>query len=406
MTHTSLVPTKSPLLNPFVLRSAWQKVQAWYRSVEWAPEPEYTLWCRNPWARLELLAAELMGGTYNPEAMVQVPYPKDANQIRHYVVPTVKDQVAHMIFAVLFAPFIEFKSTNISLGGRWYRPLRRVKRHWEAGSFSLSHREPYQPYRKSYGLFRRLAHWTVSRWLGESTKSEAELTPKVTSEDYAADSLPYIGAQFRLERQPIKSLCYARLDLKAAYPSISRRAVCESLKALISDPQNQPNLRNYKRWGVGHAVDDFARLTPRTANGEADQLQDPWTHLLVDKELRLQLLLQWVELIERHEYDMAPEFGHLWSRDLTPEQARNPKLGIPTGLATSPLLMNAALTHFLDYELLNTIQKGKDCDCDLSMVYLRFVDDLILISSNDLGLEQTISDLRRILRKIPHQGRW
>ena len=394
---------ESPLLNPFVLRSAWHKVQAWYRSVEWAPEPEYTLWTRNPWARLELLATELMDGSYVPEAMVQVPYPKNAEQIRHYVVPTVKDQVAQMIFAVLFAPFIEFKSTNVSLGGRWYRPLRRVKRQWESGSFSLSHREPYQPYRKSYGLFRRLAHWTVNRWLGEGTKSEAELTPKVTSEDYATDTLPYLGSQFRLEKQPAKTLCYARLDLKAAYPSLSRKAVCESLLALISDPQGQPDLRNYKRWGVGRSTGDFRHLIPRTASGEADLLQDPWTLLFENGELRMRLLDQWISLIQAHEYLMDPEFGHLWCGELSQEQAKSPRLGIPTGLAISPLLMNAALTYHLDYKLLNKIQKGEDCDCDLSLAYLRFVDDLILISNDEQALERTILDLRIILAGIPKQ---
>ncbi len=402
MSEPAAQTEESPLFNPFVLRSAWHRVQAWYRSVEWAPEPEYSLWRRNPWARLVQLARDIADGSYEPSKMTQVPYPKNADMIRHYVIPTVRDQVAHMIFAVLFAPFIEFKSTNVSLGGRWYRPLRRVRKRWESGSFSLSHREPYQPYRKSYGLFRRLAHWTVNRWLGDTAKSEAELTPKVTSEDYAEDTLPYLGRMFRLEKQPAKSLCYARLDLEAAYPSISRAAVAQALRNLIAEPENPPALtKNPSRWAVGWKAEDFRRLTPRTATEKPDYLQDPWSLLWADSSLRHKLLEQWIDLIERHEYEWASDFGHLWS---TKTKEAHPKLGIPTGLATSPLLMNAALTYHLDYKLLDKIQRGQDCDCDLSVAYLRFVDDLILIASDEEHLRATILHLRSILAQVPKNG--
>jgi hypothetical protein len=382
-----------------VLRAAWRRVQSWYRSVEWTPL-DYTRWVQNPWKHLSQLSTELVKDTHHPQEMPQIPYPKSADKLRHYALPTVKDQVAHMIFATLFAPFIEFKSPNVSLGGRWYRPLRRVNGQWHSGSFSLSHQEPYQPYRKSYGLFRRLANWSSNEWLGKSTTKHQDSSGYSSPDEYGVDTLPYLGKKFRLKGLPAPHLCYARLDLKAAYPSISRDYVCNALTKLVMETDQEPALVNWQRWALGYKLEHFQKLTPRTADGSWDPLQDPWTQLFHDKGLRMKLLVQWINILKEHKFEADLDFEFLWTSER--EKPEGNSFGIPTGLAVSPLLMNAALTTALDYPVLNQIQQ-KD-EAALSVVYLRFVDDIILVAESEKSLEDSLNTITAALKEMPTCG--
>ena len=109
--------------HPQVLWAAWLRVEAWYRSSELAPQPELSVWKLHPEAELRILQDLLRSGDWRPSPWIQVPYPKKGMSLRHYWMPTVRDQVAFMAHVVLLGPFIDCQIHNFAFGNRWFRPL-------------------------------------------------------------------------------------------------------------------------------------------------------------------------------------------------------------------------------------------------------------------------------------------
>jgi len=231
------------LFSPWVMRSAWNKVFTWYSGGEWHDPAELLAWKAEPWRHLAKLALELSKGTYEPQAFPEVPYPKKGGYTRHYVMPSVRDQVAFTVFLVLLGPFLEARMPNICFGSRLYWPrvlkLPRGSRNsgrkrWFQAPFSLSHRRIYTGFPASYGLFRRLLQWLVNRCIvGEEAIRSLQ---EPFRED--PDSLPY--RDLPREGMSETDLVYARLDLKMAYPSLDRRKLRNTMIGLIkSEPSRE-----------------------------------------------------------------------------------------------------------------------------------------------------------------------
>jgi hypothetical protein len=175
--------------HPLVLRSAWRRVKSWYEAGESPPTAEWIRWQINSSRELLGLAEELTVGTYRPAPFRLVPYPKKGGILRHYSIPSIRDQVLFTALGILLAPFFEAQMPNFSFGNRWYRSTyRRYPEStleletqaslfeaskanplkgpvWDHRPFSLSDRKAYQPYARSHGLFRRVAHWTATSML-------------------------------------------------------------------------------------------------------------------------------------------------------------------------------------------------------------------------------------------------
>ena len=156
--------------HPLVLMGAWLRVDGWYRSGNLAPEPELSRWRLHPEAELRKLGSELRAGAWRPGRWPQVPYPKKGACLRHYVLPTVRDQVAFMAYLVLLGPLLDSRVPNFVFGNRWYRRVawerRGSKPQWILRPYQLLTSTAYLPYARSHGLFRRVAHWTVARMTG------------------------------------------------------------------------------------------------------------------------------------------------------------------------------------------------------------------------------------------------
>ena len=118
--------------NPVILQGAWMRVESWYRSGELAPQPELSRWRLYPEAMLRELAVALRAGRWKPEKWRQVPYPKQGARLRHYVMPTVRDQVAFMAHMVLLGPILDQQTANFAFGNRWYRPIAWDRRQQPA----------------------------------------------------------------------------------------------------------------------------------------------------------------------------------------------------------------------------------------------------------------------------------
>jgi hypothetical protein len=93
--------TLKSLFSPWVMRAAWKKVKHWYGLGEFYDTAEFLEWEANPWYHLSMLAADLSSGRYAPSPFPMIPYPKKGDRTRHYVVPSVRDQVAFMAYLVL-----------------------------------------------------------------------------------------------------------------------------------------------------------------------------------------------------------------------------------------------------------------------------------------------------------------
>lgn len=406
------------LTNPFVLRCAWHKISDWYSKVEWVPEPEWSEWQQDPWGHLIPLAESLADGTFVASPMRQIPYPKQGAEIRHYVLPCVRDQVAHMIFAVLLAPFIEERLANVNFGSRWFRGLQRVypegrsRGVWKKKPLSLSDKVLFNPYKRDYGLFRRLATWTAGAFVGSDFESavDQDTAFPVRREDYPASMLPYISApEFQLAPCGEKGLCYARLDLKKAYPSIHRADVRKALMRIVREDVQFGADDAYSRWGIAPDLSsNSVSFLPVGSSIAEGILENPWGALLGRKgqSIRRYLVDRWMTLLEAAVYD--PGNGAFDLSDCVPgefsegQAQYETSFGLPTGLAVSPLLLNSTLT-LLDYPILRYLDSTKT-ERGMTSAYLRFADDLILFSVDEQTLRGLIGELQKTLGRFKGYG--
>ena len=164
--RTNAPSATEALSHPMVVWAAWLRVDEWYGSGNLAPQPELSQWRLHPEAAVRRLAGELASGEWRPSEWMQLPYPKRGACLRHYVMPTVKDQVAFMAYLVLLGPLLDSQFLPFVFGNRLYRPLawntRLEKPRWDQRGYPFLTNRTYLPYRRSHGLFRRVANWTVS----------------------------------------------------------------------------------------------------------------------------------------------------------------------------------------------------------------------------------------------------
>jgi hypothetical protein len=435
--------------SPWVMRSAWNKALHWYSLGEWADPAELLAWRAEPWRHLADLASELAAGTYKPFAFPEIPYPKKGGYTRHYVMPSVRDQVAFMVFLVLLGPFLEARMPNVSFGNRLYRP--RVLRHprntaqtdgrktWYQAPFSLSTSRIYSGFSTSYGLFRRVLQWLVNECVlgrGEDSSTQSDLS----TED--PDLLPYLRKVKGCFRGT--ELVYARLDMRMTYPSLDRQKLADTAKSLLlnevsGDTHDSPvNRLTYSEMGrpsfpsLDSKSEGFSNwIEPfRTCGPE-----HPWRVLAgagsqID---RVKLARQMCDALMNVVY--APwETPQKWTsnvNNLEPcsgcgtfrkcakkgdaercwvgphgysaitaytspdEPIVQPDGGLPTGLAISGLLLNAAMTP-VD-EAMVTLWR-KEWANDRLFMYLRFVDDVVMLASTPDVLEKGI---REFIDSVP-----
>ena len=112
------------MANPLVLRAAWIRVENWYRGSDLEPQPELAKWKLYPELAIRSLRKDILAGTWQPSKWLQMPYPKKGSCLRHYLLPSVRDQVAFMAHMVLLGPLLDIKTRNFVFGNRWYRPIQ------------------------------------------------------------------------------------------------------------------------------------------------------------------------------------------------------------------------------------------------------------------------------------------
>ena len=228
--------------NPVILQGAWMRVESWYGSGELAPQPELSRWRLHPEAMLRELAEALRDDRWKPEQWRQVPYPKKGARLRHYVMPTVRDQVAFMAHMVALGPILDVQVENFAFGNRWYRPIvwnRRTERAgWVHRPYPVLTDRIFLSYPRSHGLFRRVAHWTAARMTKAPTEEDESGRVKVPG-DYGPGTLPPWTYEAWWKGSPDTSRAFwAALDIELAYPSVRIGRLAVDMERALRRPVN------------------------------------------------------------------------------------------------------------------------------------------------------------------------
>lgn len=415
------------LQHPLVLQCAWRKLSDLYR-LPWTRDPkEWAHWCVDPWRKMVQVASKLADGRYLPKPFYYLPYPKKDGKIRQYFRPSIEDEFAFLLVGVVLTPLLETRMWPFSFGGRWYRGIVRRPpmadddpfEPWRFHTlpFSLSDRRLFQSYRRSYGLFRRVAHWTALRMLNIKREShDSGGGPSVHPEDYPIELLPYIkvGKDRRTFRTATKGdggkhIWTARLDLASAYPCVRRDTLAVRLKALLEEP-----LKEAHRRVVGAVLD------PPNSNSDLRPLEafggnGPWRILEEDNglPLRRELASLWMRMLKNVEYEdrHATDWSsvndqwkpsNLMNRPSEHAGQLRNNDGIPTGLAVSSVWFNVYL-HGLDTAMAHLIGLTGDED-EINGAFLRFVDDMVVIAPEKVRLEELVDGIAAWLKGKPDRA--
>ena len=360
------------LSHPLVLKGAWLRIDAWYRSGNLAPLPELELWRLHPEAELRKLRDELRAGAWTPSAWRQLPYPKKGARLRHYVLPTVKDQVAFMAHMVLLGPLLDSCVANFAFGNRWYRPIvwnRRIQKpQWELRPYPLLTKNGYRPYARSHGLYRRVANWTIARMTGAQIRRRDYGGAIQHPEDYAHETLPpwVRKAWWGGEELKTRRAAWATLDIELAFPSVRLDRLMKS--------------------GI-NMLDHF--------DGPLSQLIIGYPHSvrrsMFAVECRQQVLRSLVEGLEQVEVDDDRIPRDAWRPCHAAPVLPPDNKGLPTGLAISGMLLNVAL-----YDTDKSVREYLNGQfADHRSAFLRFADDMVLLSRSARGLMDLIDAVWR-----------
>ena len=363
--------------HPMILWAAWLRVDRWYRTGNLAPQPELARWRLHPEAELRRLGRELKDNAWKPTSWPQVPYPKKGASLRHYVMPSVKDQVAFMAYLVLLAPLLDRRAQSFVFGNRWYRPMYWNRRcsppRWELQRYPLLTTSLYRSYAQSFGLFRRVAHWTVARMTDTAVLDQDYGGPVRAPSDYSSDMLP----QWTTEewwKSPSRQACWVALDLQLAYPSVKLSVLRESMIRLLDAETHDASTFDLDSVH-GQAGSGLRNLVSGYPGPVLDALDDRATRRHLANRLGTAL--------EQVHIDSGPIALCTWrSRHAQPLLPPDKDYGLPTGLAVSGILLNVVLSWADDhtYDYLKSKQKQ-----DPGAI-VRFADDVYLMSTTYDGL--------------------
>ena len=362
-------PALDALCHPLVMRAAWLRIDRWYQSGNLAPQPELSRWRLHPEAKLRELGEKLRASCWKPEPWPQIPYPKKGACLRHYVLPTVTDQVAFMAHMVLLGPLLDRRTHSFAFGNRWYRPIvwnRRIATpRWEQRPYPLLTDNTYLPYSRSHGLSRRVAHWTVAHMTRARIEHDDYAGRIRHPDDYAPEVLPKWTRKDWWGEPPPEDdtrAFWVALDIQLAYPSVHLNRVRHNLRSMLSAPHTPRELRSMLRGYPGSVLTHLA--TPEHVVDIGDGLMDALETVQVENPSGIQRDA-WVPW---HPLGKLP-----------PEQKDT---GLPTGLAISGILLNVAL-HSADKSILTYLTSHRSNNPG---AFIRFADDMYVLSRTRRGL--------------------
>ena len=377
------------LAHPVILQGAWMRVDSWYRSGELAPQPELSRWRLHPEAMLRELAEALRDGNWKPEQWRQVPYPKKGARLRHYVMPTVRDQVAFMAHMVALGPILDQQVANFAFGNRWYRPIAWDRRAGRAGwvhrPYPVLTDRIFLSYARSHGLFRRVAHWTVAQMTKATLPAEDDSGRVQIPGDYESGTLPLWTGEAWWRGTPDASRAFwAALDVELAYPSVRINQLAVAMERALRRPvalsgQFDMNAGDM----IDISMDELSRLVD--FHRLFDGCPKPVSEALAVENVRVEIGRRLTRALGEITLDSGgippdawgPPQGHP-----LPRVVAEPYEGIPTGLAISGVLLNVALLE-ADRAIGAYLEQTSG---EERGAIVRFADDMYVLSRSSDGL--------------------
>lgn len=420
---------KDLLTNPYVLRCAWEKTRSWQSGAWQRDDREWAKWVNDPDGQIAALADQFMRSVvFEPKAgWQQIPFPKNEGNLRQHVRVPTTDEVAFMAYGVLLAPLLERRMWPFSFGGRWYRGMQKLPPAptedphgpWRYRNlpYQLSDRPAFQSYARSYGMFRRVAHWTAMRMLDQPNRPSEVAGPRVVPDDFPASTLPYVQLPKGRLITSVQSctgennsIYYARLDLRAAYPSVKRDRLARSLESILREDGTDAD----RRLHFGLAGGDCHLPTK-----DVSPFRDPVWSTLEDKfDIRWALakgLLESLQKVVINRGEVKEAWRPIWHSapdcDVpllmgdTHESHRYDD-GLPTGCAISALLFNVYL-HDLDTHMAKATgqlrpEQHKPPPPQVDGAYLRYVDDILILGTTPKRVIELVDAVFSWLRAADH----
>lgn len=349
------------LQNKWLLRAAFARVERWHWVADAAPWSQLTAFRLDPAKHLGALRRALADESYEPQPWPVIPVPKSSGEIRPYYVPDVADHVVATAFAVLLAPHIERNLKPFVFGNRWYRPVRRERKRktpvWRERPFLLHSPETFLPYRRDYGLFRRVCHWTASAavWGRRAIDDEMKAWASRPEEHDAIRIPPFVKNDWWAEYST--RAMWAKVDIEKFFPSVQ-------IKSLNGQ---------------------FHGFPIKVISKDYSDYQSLGADAVIQRDLNAIFdgAIEWLSAWQHKQVKSGPA-------GVSPEA-----LGLPTGLTLSALLSNVALAA-VDAEMHSRMSPG----CGFAV--LRFVDDFIVVASSAEKVIEVAGSLRDSFARSGH----
>lgn len=400
MAKKKLDSTTGPF-SPWVMRAALDQVARGLSREPMYDVAEWLQWSSDPLPHLHALARDLHAGTYRTRPMPLVPFPKSKDCIRPYTTPGIRDQIAFLAMIALVGPLADRRMSSSSLGARLFRPLVPTDEGtMKTGGFTLANGPTYLEFERSYGLFRRIAQRLVSTAVRPYDGNYLEGFQDVDSE-----ALPYLSRLAWMEawRKDPSRVYWLRLDLKLAFPSVSRQQVHADLVELLEEtfePEEDAanldtqylgtQLHPWHTDSVRKTVQDVTRLL---GNCLADIEYSPWDSPSPETDSTV-----WAEThrMPKERKEGGGRCGKSWPSDCHLAGSDANRIGLPTGLMGSAFLLNVALTK---------IDRGmKLLEAEMPrLAYLRYMDDILLVARDPGELIRAYDSLEKLLTDSGHE---
>ncbi|RZK18014.1 MAG: hypothetical protein EOO43_12945, partial [Flavobacterium sp.] len=239
---------ESTFLNEENFYMAFKKLNHYLKqSNEWYNPVELASFEANLSTNLSIIRTALKEGTYQPNAIEPLPFPKKSDsegngRIRQYFKISISDQIVWIAITNTIGVFLEPRMPSWSYGNRLFVPTwfeeQEGRLKIERGALRNSSANYYRKWNQSWPLYRRHMSMTIKIMaLNRSFKSDT-LETDIEREIYESEQdnnfldNPFLNADY-WKKGKRKELFWAGLDYEKFFPSINPEKIIAIIRTSI-----------------------------------------------------------------------------------------------------------------------------------------------------------------------------